>query len=183
MNILFVNHGLSKNCGVYAQGVRHFESIRNSNKFNFIYCEINSFDELLLVYNKFKPVLIMYNYMPIVLPWLNNNIKSLDCKNVCIIHNITQNIIDNNQYLYDDIFDSYITLDISLNVGGNLYKTNRPVYTINVEENKLDINNLKIGTFGFPFLHKGFDKVVKLVNDELSNATINLHMTNSYFCN
>lgn len=182
MNILFINHGLSKSCGVHAQGVRHFESLSKSNKYNFIYCEINSFEDLQIQYDKFKPILIMYNYMPIVLPWLNSNIKSLNVKNVCLIHNITQNLVDTNQYLYDDIFDSYITLDISLNVTGNFYKTNRPVYNFNPKEENLDINNLKIGTFGFPFLHKGFDKVVNLVNSEFDNATVNLHMTDSFFC-
>ncbi len=182
-NILFINHGLAKSCGVYAQGVRHFDSLVKSKKFNFIYCEVNSFDELKNNYNKFNPAAILYNYMPIVLPWLNGNIKNLNTKNVCIIHNITQELINNGQFRYGTLFDFYITLDKSLVVNGDIFKTNRPVYCVDFVEKSLNLENINIGTFGFPFLHKGFQDVVKLVNDNFEKATINLHMTDSYFCN
>jgi hypothetical protein len=182
-NILFINHGLSKSCGVHAQGVRHFDSLSKSKKFNFIYCEVNSFNELENKYQEFSPVLILYNYMPVVLPWLNENIKKLNSKHGCIIHNITQDLVDNGQFRYGSLFDFYITLDISLSVSGDIFKTNRPIYDVDFVEKSINIDNPTIGTFGFPFLHKGFQDVVKLVNDNFENATINLHMTDSYFCN
>jgi hypothetical protein len=182
-NILFINHGLSKSCGVYAQGVRHFDSLAKSKKYNFIYCEVNSFEELQNKYNNFNPAAIFYNYMPIVLPWLNLNIKKFKTRNVCVIHNITQHLVNTGQFRYGDLFDFYITLDKSLTVNGDIFKTNRPVYDVEFIEKSLNIENINIGTFGFPFLHKGFQDVVKLVNDNFEKATINLHMTDSYFCN
>lgn len=182
-NILFVNHGISRNCGVYTQGLRHFNSLSKSKTFNFIYEEIDSYEKLQEVSNKVKPVCILYNYMPIVLPWISENIKNIPAKHICIIHNITQDLVNTGNYRYGNIFDSYVTLDISLIVDEvNIFKTNRPVYEVDVSK-EVKINTpVKIGTFGFPFIHKGFHKIVQLVNSELEVADINLHMTDSYFC-
>jgi hypothetical protein len=182
MNILFINHGFSKHCGVYTQGVRHFDSLKDSKKYNFIYGEVTNYEDLENLYKKNNPSIIMYNYMPVVMPWLDQKIKKFNTKNICIIHNITQQIVDLNLYNYNNIFDLYITLDMSLNLKNkNIFKTHRPVYKFINEKHNLN-NPVKIGTFGFPFLHKGFHNVVKQVNQEFNEAVINLHMTDSYFC-
>jgi hypothetical protein len=181
-NILYINHNISYKCGVYTQGIRHFNSLKDYTQYNFIYCEVGSYNELEKFYTKHEPVAILYNYMPVVLPWINHNIKNLKTKNICIIHNITQELINNDQFKYSNLFDYYITLDTSLNVDNNiLFKTERPLYHVeNINHTRNPV--LTIGTFGFPFIHKGFHKIVKLINEEFDEAIINLHMTDSHFC-
>lgn len=180
--ILFLNHGHSNKCGVYAQGIRHFENLKESKIYNFLYFDVINFTEVYNLCNIYNPEAIMYNYMPVVMNWLNYNIKTLKTKNICVIHNITQKLVDNNQY-NDGYFDNYISLDRSLIVDNNkLFSQDRPIYKYN--SNVSVINNpIKIGTFGFPFLHKGFDEVIKTTNNEFEAAEINLHMSESFFCN
>ena len=181
-NILFLNHGYSNRCGVYAQGVRHFENLKKSKIYNFLYFDITNFLEVEHLYSMYNPIAIMYNYMPVVMPWLNNNISTLDTKNICIIHNITQHIVNTNQYNCG-YFNHYISLDKSLTTDNyKLFALDRPIYEYISKNNNIN-TPLKIGTFGFPFLHKGFDEVVKTVNNELDEAEINLHMGDSFFCN
>jgi hypothetical protein len=183
--ILFINHGISHSCGVNAQGRRHFYCLSKSEKFDFIYCEPQSFRELKDISDKINPLCIIYNYMPIVLPWVNEEIHSLNTKHVCVVHNITPHLLANNQYQYGNLFNNYITLDSSLNVDNKLiFKTDRPLYELDAPQSSLEKNTIiKIGTFGFPFVHKGFHKLVEVVNAEFDNAVINLHMSDSHFCN
>ena len=48
MKILFLNHKIIK-CGVYQYGLRLSEIIKKSKNMNFIYKEVDSFDEYISI--------------------------------------------------------------------------------------------------------------------------------------
>ena len=52
--ILFINHKAQK-CGVYEFGHAIGNVLINSKKYNFIYREVDSWDEFFKIYSKEKP--------------------------------------------------------------------------------------------------------------------------------
>jgi hypothetical protein len=185
--ILFINHGISHRCGVHAQGRRHFQRLAESKKYLFAYSEIDSYEKFRQICNVEPPDVIIYNYMPVVLPWVDQRIRQVDAKHVCVVHNITPQNLSDGTYRSSTLFDNYITLDFSLDVDEKIiFKTHRPLCKHDTETPG-SVGGLKepikIGTFGFPFVHKGFHKVAQRVNSEFDKAIINLHMSDSYFCN
>jgi len=166
MDILFLNH-LQSQCGVYNYGKRLFNIWKKSAKYNFNYIEIGSLDD----YNKINVTnykCIFYNYHGCTMPWLNSDTINKTKINIGILHECMPDFFT---YYFDiatiprPIFElipdtiSSINLDIIhfLNYGTD---SNIPI----------------IGSFGFGFDNKGFDKIIKYVNDEFDEAIIKIIM-------
>ncbi len=196
-NILFVTH-TKKQCGVYQFGKDIFEAISESSKYNFIKVECESLKELEDAISKNNPEGIIYNYHPSVMPWLcikhtkgryKNNIAKIQCLQIGIIHEITQEVADNatayrNEIVYGDskkmlnsLFDFYIAADPTLLLKNPyVYKTGRliPSYTNpNVTSgSKIPV----IGSFGFGTPNKGFEELVTKVQNEFDEAHIKINI-------
>lgn len=194
-NVLFVSH-LKKQCGVFEFGKNIFKAISTSEKYNIIWLECNSLQQLHGAVEEFKPAAIIYNYHPATMPWLcqkngpkfyKNNAHEIKILQIGIIHEITQDIADNatnyrKEFLirsYDKLanvlFDYYIAADPTLLLRNPfVYKTGRlvPSYT-----NKLSLPSIPtIGSFGFGTPKKGFEKIVTQVQNEFDNAVIRLNI-------
>ena len=194
-NIIFVSH-LKKQCGVFEFGKNIFNAISNSEKYNIIWLECNSLQQLNNAVSEFMPAAIIYNYHPATMPWLcqkvgpkfyKNNVHEIDILQIGIIHEITQEIADNatnyrKEYLvrsYDKLanvlFDYYIAADPTLLLRNPfVYKTGRlvPTYT-----NKYALPVIPtIGSFGFGTPKKGFEKIVTQVQEEFDEAIIRLNI-------
>jgi hypothetical protein len=195
--ILFVTH-TKKQCGVYQFGKDIFEAIASSPKYNFVKVECESLKELQDAISINNPIGIIYNYHPAVMPWVckkhtkgryKNNIVNVQCLQIGIIHEITQEVADNatayrNEILYggsqkmlNSLFDFYIAADPTLLLKNPfVYKTGRlvPNYT-----NSKVFSNSKIpiiGSFGFGTPNKGFEELVTKVQNEFDEAQIKINI-------
>jgi hypothetical protein len=182
MNILFLNHKI-KNCGVYQYGLNLFNILTKSKNMNFIYKEIDSITEYYSILNEYPTInCILYNYHSATMGWLNIDNIQKNSKNIGLMHESHFNGFD----YYIDIgnLDDYIPRPIFENIDEILINYS-PSTTdidefINYKEDGVPI----IGSFGFGFEFKGFDKIVKFVNEQYDSAIIKLFMTGSFFdCN
>ena len=73
LTVLFVSHFKSQ-CGVFEFGKNIFQTISQSNKYNFIWLECDSLLRLKNAINENNPSIIIYNYHPATMPWLSNKI-------------------------------------------------------------------------------------------------------------
>lgn len=193
--ILFFSHCNSK-CGVYEFGRSVFDVLRNSRKFEFIWTEVSSLDEVLAAINRESPELVIYNYYPSVMPWLTtklgprlyrNNIARMPVLQVGIIHEITQPVADSatayrNDYivgggrkLTNSLFDYYIAPDPTLRLLNPLvYKTGRLVPRY--DNRFLLPKTTTIGSYGFGTPNKGFEKIINTVQQEYDDAIIRFNI-------
>lgn len=185
--VIFLNHK-QKQCGVYQYGSRVFKILQNSKDINYIYYEISSYNEYLSclelqIYNS-----IIYNYHASTMPWLNiNNIQQ---KN--------QNIVINHES-YCNFGTKYIEVYSEFQDTNNRFSIPRPLFqyvdlTImdseseNIEmkdfiffgQDNKDIIPI-IGSFGFGFNNKGFDRIIRKVNEEFDSAIIKFIIPYAHF--
>lgn len=170
MNILFLNHKIIK-CGVYQYGLRLSEIIKKSKNMNFIYKEVDSIDEYISLLTSLQNIkCIFYNFHSVTMSWLNYNNIQKTVKNIGIMH-------ESNFYgfdLYIDIgnMNNYIPRPIFENTDELLL--NYEPSTLNIKQfiEYTEKNSLIIGSFGFGFDNKGFDKIIRMVNEQYDNAII-----------
>ena len=90
MNIFIVNNS-KEACGVYQYGKRFANIACKSVKYNFMYFELDSEDELVSAIKRHNPKAIIYNYLGGTLPWVNPNLvqkyRENGIKQYSIIHN------------------------------------------------------------------------------------------------
>src|ERR1035437_5422964 len=192
--ILFITHTKAQ-CGVYEFGDEIFNAISSSSKYQFIKAEINSYKELISLINEHQPAALIYNYHPSVMPWLctklskgiyKNNIAHIKIPQIGIIHEITQEVADtatNHRGRYvkgpskrklNSLFDYYIAADPTLLLQNPIvYKTGRLIPEYN-KSNSTPRNTF--GSFGFGTPKKGFENVVKKVQEEFDEAIIRLNI-------
>ena len=175
--ILFVNHK-SQKCGVYEFGQAIGNVLVHSKKYNFIYCEADSWDEFYQIYLKEKPEIIIYNYYPSTMGWISErsgfglNSYKISAIQIAILHEVTQEISDNSTNL---IFDYHIAADPTLLLKNPLvYKTGRLIPRF---EGKPQCNKIiNIGSFGFATHGKGFIQIIEKVQEEFDEAIININI-------
>jgi hypothetical protein len=180
-NVLFVNHKIKK-CGVYQYGVRLFTILKESEKINWVFKEMDCYDEYINEVHNTAYDLIFYNYHHQIMQWLNPFNIQKRVKNIGLQHDLVEN----------DIFDTTLRLDCTLDERPNRYNIQRPIfenvdkllenYTPFSEEFAEFLNygkdrNIPIfGSFGFGFKRKNFDQIVKYVCDNCDEAIIKFVM-------
>lgn len=198
--VLFVTHK-PKQCGVYEFGRNVFNAISASKKYNFVNVECDSLDDLKIAIAIHQPVVIIYNYHPSVMPWLctkiskglyRNNIADIKAIQVGIIHEITQQVADTasayrnslitgtSQKRLNTLFDFYIAPDPTLLLKNPfVFKTGRLIPEYNDQALRPEITT--IGSFGFATPKKGFELLVKKVQEEFEEAVIRINMPAASF--
>lgn len=169
MKILFLNHKL-KQCGVYQYGIRLYAILKKSDNIVYTYKELDSLYEYNCFVNECQYDGILYNYHGCTMTWLNSSNMQRKIKNIAINH---ESIID--------IFD--FEINIGKTVSENNYYIPRPIFE-NIEEivNNTPTNefiesytstNIPIfGSFGFGVGNKGFEKIIKMINEQYNEAVI-----------
>jgi hypothetical protein len=182
--VLFINH-TKKNCGVYQYGIRVYDILKQSNKINFVYKEISDYDEYLLSLQINNVREIIYNYHYATLNWLNINNISKNHTNIGIIHESPTNIFDITCDIDPDIQDTIKNISIPRpifeNVETMLDNMHFSSETIQNFIQYSEENTPIFGSFGFGFYFKGFDKIVKIINEQYDNAIIKLVIPIAYF--
>lgn len=198
--VLFVSHKKSQ-CGVYEFGKNICDALQNSKRYEFIRVECSSLEDLKEAISENNPGCIIYNHQPSVFPWLVtriapkirvNNTALIPIPQIGIIHEITQEIADTasdykNYFLINastklrnSLFDYYIAPDPTLLLYNPIvYKTGRLIPSY---ENKFPLPDVPtIGSFGFGYAGKGFEKIVDLVQREFDEAIIRFNIPYSDF--
>src|ERR1700733_9192467 len=156
-NIIFLNHK-EHACGVYQYGLRSGGILKKSTKYNFIYIEVSSENEFHNAMNTHRPIAVIYNYHPATMGWLGyvGMNKYPNIIHYGLYHE--GNLFSNKQFHYTLFVDStHIDTNNSFSIPRPLLDNNHFYETPNPPI---------IGSFGFGFEHKGFEKVVKLVNNQ-----------------
>lgn len=170
--VLFINHSKS-HCGIYQYGKRVFDILSKNEKYNVVYKEIDTKEDYFLEYNLENPEYVIYNWYFLTLPWLDNEITSFTKSKQLLIHHE----YDIPTHLN---IDRYLMANMIEPIIGKTYSIPRPIleYGFNNE-----INNEipHIGSFGFAFHSKNFNKICQRVEQEYDEAVINIHLTSAYF--
>ena len=186
MIVLFLNHKAEK-CGVYQYGRRVYDILKKTEDIEYIYKEIDclqEYNECLNLYSHAN--CIIYNYHGSTMPWLNIHNIQRRVKNIGIPH-------ESPEYLFDIVCN----IDPNAAENENHFSLPRPIYE-NVDEiiQKTEYKNPEIidfitkytdtdipifGSFGFGFSFKGFDKIVKMVNEQYDKAIIKFVIPISHF--
>lgn len=171
MKIYFIN-SKEKSCGVYQYGLRFWEAIKDT-KLNVEYFEISNVQEFYSL--NFSDVdIIFFNWIeggstgPF--GWFTHQVaaqlKQFDIKTVSILH---------TNSCFSTSIDTFIDQNpIESNLPRPLYK-----FDINKPKDKNEIIN--IGSFGFAGSHKGFADIVRMVNEQFTEAKININVTNAFY--
>lgn len=188
-SVLFLNHKVH-NCGVYQYGKRVVEILQKDNEINYIYNEIDSYQEYCSILSESVSRneninAIIYNYHVATMSWLNSANIQRKVRNIGIPHESPEHL-----------FDIICNIDPTAPEGLNRFSLPRPIYE-NVDEiilqpvqndivntfiNKYTDTNLPIfGSFGFGFDNKGFNKIINMVNDQYDNAVIKFVIPVAHF--
>lgn len=169
MKILLLNHKLQQ-CGVYQYGIRLYNILKKSKNIVYTYKEVDSLDEYNGYISETSYNGILYNYHPCTMTWINRNNIQKNIKNIGINHEC-----------FTDLFEHEI--HIGKTVSENNYYIPRPIFE-NIEEivNNTPTNSFIdfhvsddvpiFGSFGFGIHNKGFERIVKMVNDQYDEAVI-----------
>jgi hypothetical protein len=172
MKVFFIN-SKKKSCGVYQYGIRLLDALQFSNN-EIQYYEVSTFEEFCNL--DFKQVdLLLFNFIGCdgtgPFGWYNKDAANyvrdhLKIKTATIKHT-ADNFVN---------FDYYICQDPT---NQTIPSLPRPLHKpINYSPSNKIIN---VGSFGFAGYHKGFDSIIKLVNDQFDEAIINLLITSAFY--
>lgn len=172
MKILFLNHK-KQQCGVYQYGLRLYDIIKNSVDIEYIYKEIDCYNEYNAIdANTFNG--IIYNYHQSTMPWLNKN-NIFKNKSICIPHESRADFFDIVCDPNPDIIETHNKYAIPRPLFENINEIIKNVVYGSTDNQKFieSYANDNIPIFGsFGFANKGFDKIVKIINDNYDEAII-----------
>jgi len=175
--VLILNHSNDR-CGVYQFGKRVYELVENSNEVSYIYRELEDFNTYSILVEQIKPDYIVYNWHPLTMGWLSENIivKDKIHKHCFIWHD------DNMRQNYDKylMFGTDDKDHCRVQEGkGTVLPRPLLVYNGKYPKNKI----LTIGSFGFGYLGKGAQELVRVVSssEDIDKAVLNLHLPVSHY--
>jgi hypothetical protein len=172
--ILFITHP-HKQCGVYQFGKCLYDVLSAITEYNFSFIESTNEDTLFTLISKEKPDLLFYNYHPGTIPFIVSLVPRLRRDFPALIqlgflHEINDLTIGYNL----ELFDFAVCADPSIKVKDRLFKTGRiiPQYT-NLHPQPITTT---IGSFGFGCAHKGYESLIKIVQNQFNKALIRINI-------
>ncbi len=174
-------HGLFLNtkkeiCSIYESGKMCFDCLAQSTNYTLDYIEIYAENrEISLDYDFY-----LFNYHFDKMGWLDTKlIKKIPGFKATIVLEMSQN--SPFDCVSPDDFDAYLVLDPTCkHFMKNVYAFSRPLEVAATVIEPYVITAIPtIGTFGLSFSDKGFDDVVKAVNEEFDAAIIKINVPDS----
>ncbi len=165
MRVLFVNHR-SQNCGVYQFFKRLMEPALSSRFHECSYIETNEAWECQHWINQLTPDIIVFNfYTHATMPWLDQGfLDRQSAKKLCLFHEVPIGLI----------FDGIVHQDPSDPKPPGWYHISRPIPVYNNTFKEPEIPTF--GSFGFGLGGKGFDRIVRQVQEEYDEAIIRINI-------
>jgi SAM-dependent methyltransferase len=177
--VLYVNHP-DRSCGVHQFGKSIGATIASSRRFAITYLECLGPSELNDAIVREAPSCIIYNYHPSTLAWAKWNAFAVRVPQIAVIHEVHQNVAD--EAGRDDLFDYYIAADPTLLLKNPLvFKTGRLVPPCGASREWPAPRIPTIGSFGFGTPGKGFDRIVRQVQQEFDEAIIRFNIPSATF--
>lgn len=172
MKVLLVNSKIFE-CGVYQYGKRIDNILKTENRYEFSCLETDNVEEFDIKISTYDPDVIIYNWHTATMSWLTvQKTQELSYKKqLFIFHELNLPSHFHN--------NGYLTADMSCNEQHKMYPLIRPIFNLNLNKQKNEIPI--IGSFGFGFHNKGFEKICNLVSTTFDKAIIKLHITNPFF--
>lgn len=173
--VLIFNHQ-QKQCGVYQYGKRLSEILLKDELIEYHYEEVTSADDYRKKLQMINPKTVIHNYHGSTMSWLNDSVLDHSKKNIILSHESATPF-------------SGIKLNINPVEGG----IPRPLFELDLKvldnekfENPflnigVDSGVPVIGSFGFGFDNKGYEKIIDLVNQEFDEAIIKLLIPFAFF--
>ena len=170
--ILVVSHA-EKQCGIHQYGLNIVAALEKSSRYSFAYAECSNEKHLRRAVAETMPSAIIYNYYPATMPWLTSQmIRRHEVPSLGIMHEVTQEAADTAT---QEMFDYHLCPDPTLVENNpNVFKTRRLIPTYPGQVSAPEI--VTIGSFGFGFGDKGFERLIETVQDEFDEARIALHL-------
>jgi hypothetical protein len=174
MKVLLLNHS-EPACGVYQFGKRVYESAKLSDDVDYQYAEVTSPDKYFSVVQQVNPDYIVYNWHRATMSWLTPKMtEGTPYKNYFLFH---------EEHLFP-VYDKYLffgdyDFDNKLVSKDKQALLPRPLLDYTGEYPKND--KITVGSFGFAFWQKNYDKITKLVNDTMNDVVLRYHMPRSTF--
>lgn len=162
MSAILINSS-KQQCGIYQYGLRVYTNIKDKIKIG--YAEVETLEEYLQVVEGHKKVLI--NYYHSLFRFLDKSNQAEDKEYYYLYH---------ESFMYDVRPGTMLNNDPQ-KPGG----IPRPLAYNDIASYPTNLENPVIGSFGFGFLNKEFDKVVELVQSQFDTATIRLLMPEAYW--
>jgi len=172
VRVLFVNNS-QQQCGIYQHGKRMASILQNDDRYDLRYIEADTIETFSHTVNEYKPDVIFYNWHTTTLPWLNPQVSySVSAKQIFFFHEFTMPDLYN--------YSAIVRADTDENAGIMSYGLPRVLFELDLPKIE-DSDIINVGSFGFGFNNKGFEKLCQRVTDEFNEANINLHITSSFF--
>lgn len=176
MKLLFINHSEEK-CGVYQHGKRLAEIFSKDPRYTLVYREIDSSEQLINLCRSESPEFIFYNWNLYTITWLTPEIVStikseFQSKQMLFQHE------GGNPRSFP--VDAIVMADMSEDENSKIFSLPRALFEVEFKK-PLKNDKITIGSFGFGFDHKGFDRVCLKVQREFEEAVINLHLTAAFY--
>ena len=170
--VLIVSHK-EKQCGIHQYGINIAQALQKSSRYSFVYTECSNQNELHYAIAQKTPNAVIYNYYPKTMPWLNSQItRQYTFPQLGIMHEVTQEEADKAT---QELFDYHLCPDPTIQENNPLIlRTKRLIPPYINTKNIPDV--ITIGSFGFGFGDKGFERLVNLVQQEFDQAKILLHL-------
>lgn len=171
-NVLFVVHK-DEQCGVYQHGMNIINAIsKGSKRYKFIHASCSNQQELYDYIEKYVPIAIIYNFHPTVLGWVSTVSPQLQGVKQLAIHHEPDQILPPN-------LAAIISQDPDKPETKTSFTSGRLIFDYQniYPKNKIPV----IGSFGFGFPGKGFQRVIELVQREFDIARIRLHIPYATF--
>jgi SAM-dependent methyltransferase len=182
--ILFINHR-EKACGVWQYGKRLAQILSRSERYDFVYAEVDSRAEFDAATSRPDLSAIIYNYTNLTLPWLDLAVVRARPKiaHLALYHEGVlpwgpsarvgeRKRLPLNAWL--------LVVDSTHVDTADALAVPRPLLDP-VKASARDGVPV-ISSFGFGLPKKGFARIIERVNEEFDEAIIRLHITKSAFC-
>jgi hypothetical protein len=184
--ILVVNHAHTVVCGIHDIGVRIHHRLTlvtepisdRSQGPQCGYAECASMEDYQAACSKVDPTAVIVNYRSDLMPWFRPDDATTT---IAVLHNYTHaTVVAQVGTLRSMGFDRVLAMDPSLDpaAADGLIVTTRPLPW--TPQETMRSAPPRIGSFGFAFPHKGFDRVAEQVQT-LPAATYVLHAPEAYF--
>ena len=170
--LLLVNHS-AKQCGIHQYGRNLARVLEKSDTYDVRYAECDSESALKAAVASHRPAGIIYNHYPHTMPWLKPGVtRSMPGVRIGILHETTQEVAD---AATDELFQAILCPDPTMVERNPI--THRLLRIIPPYINTQPLQQIPlIGSFGFGFADKGFERLVEQVQEEFDQAVILLHM-------
>jgi hypothetical protein len=163
MSAIFINSSEPR-CGIHQYGLRLYANIKD--RFCIDYAAVSTLEEYLKAVKGYQKVVI--NYYHSLFRYLDKSNQDESIKYSYIVH---------ESFFYDVRPGTSINNDPAHSDG-----IPRPLAFNDTSSYPLtDLENPVIGSFGFGFLSKDFDKLVDLVQSQFDTATIRLVMPGAFW--